>query len=181
MQTRSLPEIYLKPGEYYFGDQPAYVHTVLGSCVAVSIFHRHTGLAAICHAVQPECGMMDACKNRCAQHSRYVSCMVAAMVRSFFARRAVPADLAVKLFGGAAIIGDDDHRQKQPTVGAMNVAAARQVLQRNGLNLEAIQVGGDFGRKIIFNTQTGVVLMKCYKHKKSRRSTSPAYVPMGRS
>jgi chemotaxis protein CheD len=160
IQTRSLPELYLKPGDYYFGEQPTHVHTVLGSCVAVSIFHRHTGLAAMCHAVQPDCGLAEACKNRCAQYSRYVCCVVPAMVRSFFIRKIRPADLAVKLFGGAAITGDHDHRQRQLSVGAMNVATARQVLQRNGLTLDVIDAGGDFGRKIIFNTQTGVVLMK---------------------
>jgi chemotaxis protein CheD len=160
MQTRSEPEIYLKPGDYYLGHQPVLVHTVLGSCVAVSMFHRPSRLAALCHAVQPDCGLAGVCKNRCAHPTRYVTCMISAMIRTFGARQIRPADIEVKLFGGATMIGFPDGRQRQLAVGTMNMAAARKIAQAHGLHLQAADVGGALGRKIIFDTRAGVVWVK---------------------
>jgi chemotaxis protein CheD len=160
MATPTAPEIYLKPGEYFLGDQPVLVHTVLGSCVAVSMFHRHSRLAALCHAVQPDCGTTGACQNRCAHPYRYITCMIPAMIRAFCSRQIHPADIEVKLFGGATMIGHPDGRQRQPAVGAMNLAAARKIIKARGLHLQAADVGGPLGRKIIFDTRAGVVMVK---------------------
>ena len=159
MAIQSIPKVYLKPGEYYFGLRPTYVHTVLGSCVAVSIFHRHTGLAAICHAVQPDCDFADAGNNR-DLHSRCVRKVVPAMIQAFISRQVRPAELEVKLFGGASLIGNSANGEDKRSVGALNIAAARQVIAENGLVVCAADVGGCSGRKIIFNTHTGIVLMK---------------------
>ena len=51
--VQKLPTIFLKPGEVHFGRDPARVITVLGSCVSVIMYHRHTMIGAICHAVMP--------------------------------------------------------------------------------------------------------------------------------
>jgi chemotaxis protein CheD len=160
MQTRSVPGIYLRPGEYYFGRRPAYIHTVLGSCVAVSIYHRHTGLAAICHAVQPDFDPAEIGNKRDIQPSRFVQWVVPAMIRAFLTRRANPAELEIKLFGGASLIGDPLQGGNRNSVGALNISAAKQIITENGLVLTAADVGGHSGRKIIFNTHTGVVLMR---------------------
>ena len=73
---------------------------------------------------------------------------------------APPADIEVKLFGGATMIGHPDGRQRQPAVGAMNLAAARKIIKARGLPLQAADVGGPLGRKIIFDTRAGVVMVK---------------------
>lgn len=46
--------IYLKPGEVVVARKPVLVSTVLGSCVAVTMFSPDCGFGAICHAMLPD-------------------------------------------------------------------------------------------------------------------------------
>ena len=160
--------LYLKPGEYYLGDHPTRVVTVLGSCVAVSMYHRPSGLAAICHALAPNCGATADCPNGCPRLHRYVNCMIPAMVRAFSSRGISPANIETKLFGGAAMIDGDSRRDPEKLVGAQNIAAAREVIQQCGLILKSSDVGGRVGRKIIFETATGDILLKRLQQDKWR-------------
>ena len=74
-----------------------------------------------------------------------------------------PQDIEVKLFGGAALIGG--RRQETPanSMGRQNAEAAMKALHSCGLTLKVANVGGTLGRKIIFDTTTGEVLMKRLK------------------
>ena len=158
--TFLMHALYLKPGEYYLGDHPTKVTTVLGSCVAVSMYHRPSGLAAICHAVAPDCDATASCPSGCPKLQRYVRCMIPAMVHAFSSRGVSPANIETKLFGGAAMIDGDNRRDPGKLVGAQNIAAAREVIQQCGLVLKSSDVGGRVGRKIIFETATGDILLK---------------------
>lgn len=158
-----MRSLYLKPGEYYFGCHPVRITTVLGSCVSVSMYHRPDGLAALCHVVAPDCAARAACNQKCAEFHRYVNCMIPAMARSFFSRGIRPKEMEVKLFGGAAMIDGAGRRAFRTSVGAMNIAAARSVLQQHGLHVISTDVGGFAGRKIIFDASTGDVLLKRFR------------------
>lgn len=155
-----MRSLYLKPGEYHFGDRPMRITTVLGSCVAVSLFHRPSMLACICHVMAPACRPDADCQAGCTQIYRYVNCMIPAMIRSFMTRSIAPKDIETKLFGGAAVIGDACRSADEDSIGAMNIAAARKTIADFGLNIKTEDVGGCVGRKIIFDTSTGDILLK---------------------
>ncbi|WP_298436503.1 chemotaxis protein CheD [Geobacter sp.] len=144
-----LPTVYLRPGELHFGAAPTVVTTVLGSCVSVTMFERTSGTAAICHALLPEGNKGDGL--------RYVDTSILHMLALFSARGVSPARLEVKLFGGADLIGFGGSRIG---VGRRNVEIARRVLSVSGLAVTAADVGGTRGRKLIFYTHTGEVLLK---------------------
>ncbi|AJE02942.1 chemotaxis protein CheD [Geobacter pickeringii] len=144
-----LAAVYLKPGELHFGAAPSAVTTVLGSCVSVTMFERASGTAAICHALLPEGDKDDAL--------RYVDTSIHRMLAMFSARGVSPARLEVKLFGGADLLGTGGSRIG---VGRRNVEIARRVLSTSGLAVAAADVGGTRGRKLIFYTHTGEVLLK---------------------
>jgi chemotaxis protein CheD len=160
MQAFSMLSLYLKPGEYYFDDQPARIQTVLGSCIAVSMYHRFSGLAALCHVIAPDCASARSCSIRCVRMSRYVRCMIPAMARSYFFRRINAVEIEVKLFGGATMIQTEGGENPKSSVGKANLAAAYQIIDQYGLKLKADDGGGSCGRKIIFDTRTGEVLLK---------------------
>lgn len=153
-----LPLVYLKPGELHFGAAPSVVTTVLGSCVSVTMFERTSGTAAICHALLPEGSKDDAL--------RYVDTSILRMLAMFSARGVSPARLEVKLFGGADLLGNGGSRIG---VGRRNVEIARRVLSASGLAVTVADVGGTRGRKLIFYTHTGEVLLK-----RLRRGEPPA-------
>lgn len=147
--TADLPSVYLKPGELHFASGPTMVTTVLGSCVSVTMFERTSGFAAICHALLPEGSRTDI--------FRYVDTSIIHMLDLFSERGMHPSRLEVKLFGGADLIGAGRGRI---CVGRRNVAIARQVLAAAGLDVAAADVGGSRGRKLLFYTHTGEVLLK---------------------
>ncbi|MBI5552969.1 MAG: chemotaxis protein CheD [Desulfobacterales bacterium] len=160
IDQREKPRIYLKPGELCVSRRPVVVTTVLGSCVSATFFHQASGMAAICHALQPRCTQGDACMDACSLRYRYAVCAIQAMTRQMNSRGIRPREIEVKLFGGAALIGSSRPEAAATSMGRQNVTAAMETISDCGLFLKVMDVGGSFGRKIIFDTATGEVLMK---------------------
>lgn len=149
-----LPSIYLKPGDLYFGQAPAKVCTLLGSCVALTLYSPECRAGAICHALLP-----------CAEQGRrsefhYVDTSIRWMVERFAQEGVGPLRLTAKLFGGSDLIGGSTGRRRIPCVGRRNVDAALAVLEEVGLMLTALDVGGCCGRKVVFFTHTGDVFAR---------------------
>jgi len=149
----TIPTIYLKPGEQYFGASPVIVSTVLGSCVSITMHSQEHGISAICHAVLPE-------EIITGEPFRYVDSSIAAMLEMFDRHGIRKKVLEVKLFGGADILAPGKNSFREMTVGKQNFLRAKQIINREQLNLIAYDIGGTRGRKILFHTQTGVVYLK---------------------
>ena len=88
--VQELPTIYLKPGEVHFGGEPSRVITVLGSCVAVIMYHRHTRTGAICHAVMPTYVAAKKKRPPSEEILQYVDSSVEWMLNRFEKRRDQP-------------------------------------------------------------------------------------------
>ncbi len=153
--------IYLKPGGIFLGDRPATISTLLGSCVAVTMFVRRLEAGAICHGILPSCRGNRSCAggDLCVEGIRYVDCSIRRMyewLRQFGVGR---GEIEAKVFGGSDMFsaGEDPSRV---TVGKQNIIRAFQVLDEEKLRVAASDVGGQVGRKILFSTQTGEVLLK---------------------
>lgn len=145
--------VYLKPGDIYFSLRPSVVTTVLGSCVSVTMFSPEHGCGAICHAVLPEGRDPGAA-------CRYVDSAIKRMLRSFERRGIDPLRLEVKLFGGSDVLPSYPKRDAGMTVGRQNIESALKVLEQHRLRVTASDLGGPRGRKIVFFTHTGEILLK---------------------
>jgi len=152
--------IYLKPGELCLSTCSMKITTVLGSCIATTMFHRKSGIGAICHAVQPECRYKPNCDRLCAEKFKYVTCVIPEMIQRMFGFGAKTDDLEIKLFGGANILERSKEIGRAKSVGQQNVEAAMKVIEKNGLKLKVVDVGGVQGRKVIFETRSGDVMLK---------------------
>jgi chemotaxis protein CheD len=154
-----LPLVFLKPGEVYITDKPALIKTVLGSCVSVTLFEPHSRTAAICHGLLPDCGGKGC--GDCPEKLRFVTCSIKHILDKMLERGAVQRTLEVKAFGGGDVL---TYRSggpcKKATVGRQNIEAALNIMESLGIKPMTSDLGGDRGRKIFFNTQTGEVLLK---------------------
>lgn len=149
----SLPaKIYLKPGELVTTEETLLVTTVLGSCISVTMFHRESQVAAICHGMLPSSEKEDSFK--------YVETSMRYMMKYFDWWKIPRAEIQVKLFGGAEMFSTTQPGVRNLTVGWQNISAARRCLLEYGLVLIASDVGGRMGRKLIFKTDTGIVYIK---------------------
>lgn len=146
-----VESIYLKPGELTVAERPALVCTVLGSCVALTLFSPRLRVGAICHAMLPS--------GECGGPFKYVDSSVRHMLEQFERLRIKRSEIVVKLFGGADMF-DAASPNRSPTVGRQNIQFASETLRQEGLQLVGSDVGGRQGRKLLFYTHTGEVLLK---------------------
>lgn len=154
--------VYLKPGQACVTTSPTLITTVLGSCISAILYHRKTRAAAICHAVQPHCKLNLKCAypDQCYEKYKYVSCVIPTMVDVLALVGIRPSELELKLFGGAAVLWRNGSISKFKPVGQMNVEAALETIAAKNLKLKFADVGGSSGKKILFDTNTGEVLLK---------------------
>lgn len=157
---QELPLIYLKPGEIYFGTEPARVVTVLGSCISVVMYHRRSRLGAICHAVMPTISQPTKKRASSPDVFQYVDSSMEWMLEKFEKLGIKSQDIDVKIFGGSEIFYDSSKRKSPVSVGSKNVEAALKAIAEKELKLKAWNVGGNKGRKVIFYTDTGEVFTK---------------------
>jgi chemotaxis protein CheD len=150
-------EIYLQPGEMYFGVEPARVSTLLGSCISVTMFCSRLKTGAICHALLP--GNGTACVNP-QDIFRYVDTAIPYMMERYADMGIKEQEIEAKLFGGADVLEISPARSNSPSVGKMNINTARGILSRIEIPIRAYDVGGKQGRKIIYYPHTGEVFMK---------------------
>jgi len=139
------------------------VKTVLGSCISVTMFHPHTKIAVMCHAVLPVCLEKNYCKISCKEPYKYVNCVISEMASKFLKYGIDPGDIEVKLFGGADMFFLKTEREKLQSVGRQNIEAAIKAVKSENLKLKVADVGGNFGRKLFFYTHTGEVWLKYLK------------------
>lgn len=169
MKATVLPQIHLKPGELIIRRDPSLVVTVLGSCISVTMFHRRTRVAAICHAMLPD--PKTACEqgdNACRY--RYVSEVVPEMCSHFTQAGLAVEEVEVKLFGGGNVISMAQEPPSERWIGSANVRRAREILRHAGFTIRASNVGGTDGRKILFNTATGEVMHKHLGYQSPKKS-----------
>lgn len=144
--------IYLKPGEVLVTRTPVLVSTVLGSCVAVTMYSASRGFGAICHAMLPE-------NVGRSPDLRYVDTALRHIYEKLL-EYGVGSDLVVKLFGGAQVLNIGGRSPQKRTVGDQNVAMAEAMLASLGLVVTASDTGGVRGRKLFFCTRSGDVFVR---------------------
>lgn len=159
----ALPHVHLTPGELIVTREPQWVVTVLGSCVAVTMFDAASGLAAICHATLPYPVRAQHSVASDRSHLRYVIQVIPAMVATFEAEGVRAGRIETKIFGGANMFGHRPPSRDEHLIGESNLIAVRTELASNRIRIVAQNVGGCRGRKILFNTGTGEVLHQFVK------------------
>jgi len=153
-------KIFLKSGEAYFSDRPAVVTTVLGSCVAITMFSPSRKIGAICHGILPRQEEYSS-KNRMYEGCfKYIDCAVQRMARKYDAKGITRSEVEVKIFGGAEQFLPDGKGVSCISVGSKNVEQARLSLGIEGFKIIACDTGGPLGRKMAFYTHTGDVILR---------------------
>ena len=150
--------IYLKPGEVRFTDKSERILTVLGSCVCITMHNPLKKISAISHAVMPTYSAVPKGNPQGPEIFHYVDTSTEWMIDKFRQHSVNTEDIEIKLFGGSSMFPGGDRASLG--VGSRNVDTALRLLECYGLHPKAWNVGGNSGRKLIFNTYTGNVFTK---------------------
>lgn len=156
---QGLPKIFLQTGDCFFGVQPTVVTTVLGSCLAVTMHAPKFGYGTICHAFLPD-SSEGGRKGAEPQVCRYVDTALQNMLETMDKMGVPRRDLVLKMFGGASGIAVAGMATSSYNIGRRNIEMAKKLLRFARLDVQVENVGGNYGRKLMFHTQTGEVWVK---------------------
>jgi chemotaxis protein CheD len=158
-----LPLVFLKMGQVHISQEPTVITTLLGSCISVTMFNRRSAIGGMCHGLLPHCRDPENCDKNPLECFKFVDCSVWRMTEQFQAYGVALQNIEVKMFGGANMFRKRSDANSRLSVGDQNVGSAKRVITDTGLNLVAFDVGGTSGRKILFYTHTGRVLLQGIK------------------
>jgi chemotaxis protein CheD len=147
-------DIFLHPGEWYFGDRHTRIYTTLGSCIAIALWHPQLKLGAMCHYMLP--GDAHPHPDE-ALNARYGEDAMRLMVAEIRRLKTRPGDYEAKLFGGASMF---DVGPGGSSVARRNIQAAESLMQRYDLRTVARSLGGCGYRQLVFNIATGDVWVR---------------------
>jgi chemotaxis protein CheD len=148
----TLPtEVFLHPGEFHFSKAPCRLGTLLGSCIAITVWHPIQRTGGMCHIVLP---------GRRRPHGsvpdgRYADEAVELFVAELRRRSLSPESCHVKLFGGGSMFAA--LRSGGTKVGDKNIEATRQALARHAFTPLVERVGGTVRRHLLFDLSDGHV------------------------
>ena len=156
--ARRVRRVVLRPGEAYFGSWPAVVETVLGSCLSIVLRYPGSGFAAMSHCMLPRRGLAVTPMAADPEVYNYVDTCIP-MLLELMVSHGDAASLEVKVFGGADMF-PPSLAGRAGAIGAENTAVAMEQLQARKLRVCRTEVGGNRGRHVRFETETGEVFVR---------------------
>jgi chemotaxis protein CheD len=154
----------IHPGEWYFGVEYERLHTVLGSCVALTAWLKIGGMCHYLLAIEPNkkntpaAGGGPSQQRMIAGDCRYANNALEQMKRSMQAY-ADMNEFQLGIFGG----GDMFAYSTPTSIGFDNIAYARQWLIREKLKPLHVDVGGSISRSLMLVIPTGEIQLKHYQ------------------
>lgn len=164
-----VTEVFLQPGEFYFGDENTRIRTMLGSCVSITMWHPALRIGGMCHYMLPSRG--GRARGAAALDGRYADEAIDLFLREIALTKSHPAEYEVKLFGGGNMFAHRVNwgKSRQGTARAggegasiahKNIEVGRFLMDEKGFMIKAEHVGGDGRRHIIFDIWSGHVWVR---------------------
>lgn len=147
----NLGKHYLYPGKIFCSKQPHEVHTILGSCVAVSLWDVTLLYSGINHYMLPQ--------KENATSFKYGNVAIAELIKQMTNMGSARGNIKAKIFGGSELSDSNGLFN----IGARNIVFAKNMLKNEGIPIVSFSVGGHVGRKVIFYTASGEVLVSFMK------------------
>ena len=142
---------YLYPSSIIVSSNSTNIKTVLGSCVSVCMYDKEKKIGGINHF------MLPFWRGDELSSPKFGNLAMRGLLQKILHIGANRESLVAKIFGGANLLNfENDHYR----IGIRNIEVAKMFLRENMIPVVASDVGGDQGRKILFNTNSGDVYLK---------------------
>lgn len=128
--------------------------TTLGSCLSVCAYDAEAGIGGMNHFLLPEPPKSE--NEKFTDSFRYGSAAIEQLLNALYNRGAARNGLEIKVFGGGRVLRKITHQD----VGLRNIDFTRRFFKRERMRIGREDVGGDYGRRLIFFPRTGKVLMR---------------------
>jgi chemotaxis protein CheD len=153
-EPANVRDVFLGPGEVYFGDRETRIRTLLGSCVAVTVWHPRALLGGMCHYMVPTRGPARRPHELCG---RYADEALDLLHAQMYAVGTPAQDYQVKIFGGG---NQFSGQAAGMDIAGRNVEAGLELLRKHGLPPASMHLGGTGHRQVILEVWNGAVWMR---------------------
>ncbi|MBN8221412.1 MAG: chemotaxis protein CheD [Spirochaetes bacterium] len=155
LSSDSILDIYLQPEEFYWGDGETRIKTLLGSCIAICMWHPTLKIGGMSHSLLPSRG--DKRPKEGFAEARYVDEAVELFVAEVRRSGTQPGQYRVKIFGGANVLPSI---QAEHAIGPRNYEMSKKALLRHGFSVFSEHTGGSGARNIILDLWSGETWMR---------------------
>lgn len=150
-------DIFLQPGEFFVGDATTRLRTMLGSCVAITLWHPQYRIGAMSHFLLADRGRPKAHSE--TLNGSYGDEALELMVRGLKKEGVEAQGCEAKIFGGGNMFPMNPKSLVYP-IGLRNGEAARRMLAERGISVRREHLYGDGHRQVIFDIATGAVWVR---------------------
>ncbi len=126
----------------------------LGSCLAVALWDPSSGIGGLAHVMLPNGDTRDDSDRKPA---KFADTAIRTMLRRMVEMGGDYTSVEAKIAGGSDMFEFDSF---EDGVGKRNVEAAREELEKLGVPLVAEDVGGDRGRTVEYDAESGRLTIK---------------------
>ncbi len=149
--SEKIETYYLFPSSIYTSVTPCQVTTVLGSCVSIFLYDVSRKIGGINHY------MLPLWNGSGLASPKYGNIAIERLIDKMLQIGCDKDNLIAKIFGGANVL---ETTTSIFNVGERNYLLALEMIEKENIRIAAKSIGGDKGRKLIFNTYTGEVMLK---------------------
>ncbi len=152
-----MPElIRVGMADYKVGKAPDVIISYgLGSCIGISLYDPQSKVGGLLHIMLPDSTQSRASENPAKFADTGIPLMVDEVVKLGAAR----SRLVAKIAGGSQMFAFANATDIM-RVGARNADAVKRILKELKIPLKAEDVGGNYGRTVQIDLQTGVYKVK---------------------
>jgi chemotaxis protein CheD len=159
-------DIFLPSGQFHFGGGNVRVLTLLGTCVAIAVWHPMRRVGGMCHFLLPARRpntVVDASKP-----GLYAEDVIGLFADALRATKTQPHEYIVKIAGGGNMFPDqltpsacrdggcaDARRGDCQSIGCKNIGIARTLVDAAGFVIASENICGHGSRHVIFELWSG--------------------------
>jgi chemotaxis protein CheD len=149
-------DIFLQPGDLYFGNRDARLRTLLGSCVAITIWHPRLLIGGMCHYLLPEYRQRNSGESL---DGRYANEAMLMFMQKLNNAGTHPSEYEVNMFGGSNQFPGQEAKNGL-SVPDKNIQAGKSLLSQHGFILKSGNFGGTGHRNVVLELWSGQVWMQ---------------------
>jgi chemotaxis protein CheD len=150
--TEEKAKYFLQPGYIFVCREPHLLSTVLGSCVSVCIWDSAGGFGGMNHYLHAKPFNKE-------QTAKYGTVSIPHLIKSMLDLGAVKHNLKCHIVGGS-----QNPQFGSSIVGKENVKIAEALIKKHYIDIVTFDTGGEFGRKVVFDTETGEIVIYKVNH-----------------
>ncbi|NBU97439.1 MAG: chemotaxis protein [Spirochaetia bacterium] len=156
-------DVFLQPGDFFWGDRSTRIRTILGSCVSFCLWHPQLKEGGMCHFMLPNRGTHTE-HNPNILNGKYGEEAWQLFEKEFKKNNTRASEYVVKIFGGSSMFAheaeDKEVQNSKINIGIKNIELSRKLVQNNHLNVVSENLGGKHSRRLHYEIWSGNVWLK---------------------